>query len=121
MVAGYLFFSAALGKCNFDISIPLWQLRQAKEEVLSASRNAMQFMFGSPASSSAPRMDSPTPHTPGNTSVSSPLLGSPTQLSFKSSSSSSQDSGSRDGSVISISDCDDAGDGEQPPPSDALP
>ena len=78
----------------------------------------MQFMFGSPTSSSAPRLDSPTPDTRGNTNISSPQLDSPSQLSFKSSPSSSHDSGSGDGSVIS-SDCDD--DDEQRPPSDTLP
>ncbi|KAG0581635.1 hypothetical protein KC19_4G267500 [Ceratodon purpureus] len=98
------------------------KLRQAKEEMLSASRNAMQFMFGSPASSSAPRLDSATRNTPGNTNTTSPLVGSPTQLSFKSSSSSSHDSGSRDGSVISSSDSDDDDEQSPPPPRpDTLP
>lgn len=98
----------------------LERLRQAKDEVLSASSRAMQFMFGSPASSSAaPRLDSATPDSPGISSTCPPLLRFPLELSLTSSPSSSVDSGSRDGSIISSSDDDD--DVEQPPPPPPVP
>lgn len=93
-----------------DELFPLWQLIQAKDDVVLASSRAMQFMFGSSASSSAP----PTPETPGNTSITHP--GTPLKILYSSSPLSSVESGS----VISASDDDDDDDDvvehSSPPP-----
>jgi hypothetical protein len=83
------------------------RLIQAKDDVVLASSRAMQFMFGSSASSSAP----PTLETPGNTSITHP--GTPLKISYNSSPLSSVESGS----VISTSDDDDVEHSSPPPPA----
>lgn len=83
------------------------RLIQAKDDVMLASSRAMQFIFGSSASSSAP----PTPEAPGNTSITHP--GTPLKISYNSSPLSSVESGS----VISTSDDDDVEHSSPPPPA----
>lgn len=88
------------------------RLNQAKEGVLSASRRAMQFVFGSAASSSAPPVESSATESPGNANL--PSLENPSQLPRNGSSPTlSQDSLLSLEESSSDSDCDDD---SKPPP-----